>query len=65
VYSVCSFEPEETIEVASRFAARHPEFEPVDTGHSESLQTAPGILYLFPHRHGTMVVSRRPGGARG
>lgn len=41
IYSVCSFEPEETVEVKDRFLAAHPEFTEVKS------------LTLFPHVHGT------------
>lgn len=53
VYSVCSFEPEETLEVAARFAARHPEMRPADEGLPPALRSGPGFLYLLPHEHGT------------
>jgi 16S rRNA (cytosine967-C5)-methyltransferase len=52
VYSVCSFEPEETVEVAAAFAAAHPQFEPDDAGLPDELRSGPGILYFFPHLHG-------------
>ena len=51
VYSVCSFEPEETTDVVARFAAT-PGFEPDDAGIPERLQAGPGILYSLPQRHG-------------
>jgi 16S rRNA (cytosine967-C5)-methyltransferase len=51
VYSVCSFEPEETTEVAARFVNAHPEFEPADAAIPEALRAAPGLLYSLPHRH--------------
>lgn len=41
IYSVCSFEPEETIEIKERFLAAHPEFAEVQS------------LTLLPHVHGT------------
>lgn len=41
IYSVCSFEPEETVQVKERFLAAHPEFAEVQS------------LTLFPHVHGT------------
>jgi 16S rRNA (cytosine967-C5)-methyltransferase len=53
VYSVCSFEPEETSEVQASFTARHPEMRPDDGGLPQELRAAPGVLYLFPHAHGT------------
>lgn len=52
VYSVCSFEPEETLEVAARFSTRHPEMQPVDPDVDPALRPAPGILYSLPQRHG-------------
>jgi 16S rRNA (cytosine967-C5)-methyltransferase len=52
VYSVCSFEPEETMEVARRFELAHPEFVPEDAGLPPALRTAPGILYFLPQVHG-------------
>jgi len=52
VYSVCSFEPEETTDVARQFAAMHPDFVPADAGLPAALRTAPGILYFLPHEHG-------------
>jgi 16S rRNA (cytosine967-C5)-methyltransferase len=48
VYSVCSFEPEETAQVTERFAATHPGF----VAASESLHGGPDVLYLLPHEHG-------------
>jgi 16S rRNA (cytosine967-C5)-methyltransferase len=48
VYSVCSFEPEETVQVAERFAATHPGFVTA----SQSLQEQTDVLYLLPHEHG-------------
>lgn len=51
VYSVCSFEPEETTEVVARFAGT-PGFTPDDTGIPEGLRAGPGILYCLPHRDG-------------
>jgi len=41
VYSVCSFEPEETAQVKEQFLAAHPEFSLVEE------------RYLYPHRDGT------------
>jgi len=51
VYSVCSFEPEETTAVAARFAAAHPEFVADDDGLV--LRSGPGISYSLPQRDGT------------
>jgi 16S rRNA (cytosine967-C5)-methyltransferase len=52
VYSVCSFEPEETAQVAAAFATAHPEFAPADVGLPRALRAAPGILYFLPQAHG-------------
>ena len=51
VYSTCSTEPEETVDVVARFLAVHREFaaEPPPPGTCKA--GAGG--YLFPHRHGT------------
>jgi len=52
VYSVCSFEPEETVAVVEAFQAARPEFT-LESGPAPSaLRFAPGILYLLPQRHG-------------
>jgi len=55
VYSVCSFEPEETTEVAARFLERHPEFRAADARAllPEELVSASGHLLCLPHVHGT------------
>jgi 16S rRNA (cytosine967-C5)-methyltransferase len=53
VYSVCSFEPEETVEVAAGFSAAHPDLEPDDVESTEALRAGPGFLYFLPHRDGT------------
>ncbi|HZM16825.1 MAG TPA: hypothetical protein VFE28_12565, partial [Candidatus Krumholzibacteria bacterium] len=52
VYSVCSFEPEETEAVASAFSAQHPEFALESGPAAPELRSGPGILYLLPQRHG-------------
>ena len=52
VYSVCSFEPEETLEVVRRFAASHPEMRLEDGPGPQALRAAPGILYSLPQSHG-------------
>lgn len=52
VYSVCTFEPEETAQVAAAFATAHPEFAPADDGMPRALRAAPGILYFLPQAHG-------------
>lgn len=51
VYSVCSFEPEETTAVAARFTAAFPGFVPHDDGLV--LRSGPGISYFLPQEHGT------------
>jgi 16S rRNA (cytosine967-C5)-methyltransferase len=59
VYSTCTTEPEETVDVADRFLAAHPEFEPEDMRPRlpEGLRGETGAggatLQLWPHRHGT------------
>jgi 16S rRNA (cytosine967-C5)-methyltransferase len=53
VYSVCSFEPEETLAVVTAFEATHPEFVPESGPAPPQLRERPGILYLLPQRHGT------------
>jgi 16S rRNA (cytosine967-C5)-methyltransferase len=50
VYSVCSFEPEETSAVVAWFASRHADFVPDDDGLD--LRCGPGISYSLPQRHG-------------
>jgi len=52
VYSVCSFEPEETAAVVARFARSHPELRLESGGGPEALRREPGILYFLPQRHG-------------
>jgi 16S rRNA (cytosine967-C5)-methyltransferase len=52
VYSLCSFEPEETLEVVERFGARHAELRLDDEHLPPALRAAPGVLYFFPQRHG-------------
>jgi 16S rRNA (cytosine967-C5)-methyltransferase len=55
VYSVCSFEPEETTELAAAFLAAHPEFRLAD-GHSllpPEVVSPEGFLLCLPHVHGT------------
>jgi 16S rRNA (cytosine967-C5)-methyltransferase len=52
VYCVCSFEPEETMEVAARFSTLHPEMLPDDAGMPETLHAGPGLRYFLPQAHG-------------
>lgn len=51
VYSVCSFEPEETLQVAERFGAARTDFE-LESGRAPAaLRQSTGILYFLPQRH--------------
>ncbi len=58
LYSVCTFEPEETAGVADAFSAAHPRFSPqppgllLPPGVKAGFTAAPGGIYLYPHRHG-------------
>ena len=54
VYSVCSFEPEETIEVVERFLAQNPAFvlESVGGRVPDEVVDDQGFLRVLPHRHG-------------
>ena len=54
VYSVCSFEPEETDHVVARFLAEHPGWtvESVAGALPEAVVTAEGFMRVLPHRHG-------------
>jgi 16S rRNA (cytosine967-C5)-methyltransferase len=58
LYSVCTFEPEETAAVADAFSAAHPRFrlEPLDfllpPALREDGSAAPGGIFIYPHRHG-------------
>jgi 16S rRNA (cytosine967-C5)-methyltransferase len=58
LYSVCTFEPEETAAVADAFSAAHPLFrlEPLDfllpPALREDGSAAPGGIFIYPHRHG-------------
>ena len=57
VYATCSLLPEENENVASRFAATHPEFGPLHCGELLAAQRIPLTmgeqLRLWPHEHGT------------
>jgi len=55
VYSVCSFEPEETTAVVHRFLEKHPEFTVSDARQAlpEGVVTPEGFLTCLPHVHGT------------
>ncbi len=54
VYSVCSFEPEETDHVVARFLAAHPGWviESVAGSVSDAVVTPEGTMLVLPHRHG-------------
>ena len=54
VYSVCSFEPEETDHVVARFMAGHPgwKIESVKGAVPDSVVTAEGFMRVLPHVHG-------------
>jgi 16S rRNA (cytosine967-C5)-methyltransferase len=52
VYSVCSFEPEETVAVCERFRSGHAGFRLEAGGAPAPLRAGAGILYFLPQRHG-------------
>jgi len=54
VYSVCSFEPEETEQVVARFLAEHPGWsvESAAGAVPETCVTPDGFMLILPHRHG-------------
>jgi 16S rRNA (cytosine967-C5)-methyltransferase len=54
VYSVCSFEPEETTAVVERFLAAEPGFhlEPAGTWLPADVVDDQGFMCVLPHRHG-------------
>ena len=55
VYSVCSLEPEETLEVVESFLKAHPEFEQEDVQETlpDALRSGGPHLYATPQRNGT------------
>jgi 16S rRNA (cytosine967-C5)-methyltransferase len=55
VYSVCTFEPEETTDVLSWFLDKHPEFRLIDAGGflPAEVVSEDGVLLCLPHVHGT------------
>ena len=55
VYSVCSFEPEETDAVIASFLAGHPEWSKDDAANYVPAELAEqgGSMRILPHRHGT------------
>jgi 16S rRNA (cytosine967-C5)-methyltransferase len=54
VYSVCTFEPEETDDVIAKFLAAHPEFtvESVAGSVPDAVVTPEGFMRVLPQRHG-------------
>jgi 16S rRNA (cytosine967-C5)-methyltransferase len=54
VYSVCSFEPEETDHVVARFLAEHPgwKVESVAGSVADAVVTPEGFMRTLPHQHG-------------
>ena len=54
VYSVCSFEPEETYDVVEEFLARNPAFilEAPGSAVPEDVVDEHGFMRLLPHVHG-------------
>jgi 16S rRNA (cytosine967-C5)-methyltransferase len=54
VYSVCSFEPEETEHVVARFLTEHPEWrvESVAGSVPDAVVTPEGFMRVLPHLHG-------------
>lgn len=54
VYSVCSFEPEETTQVVERFLIQNPDFrvDSVAAFVPEAVVTPEGFMRVLPHRHG-------------
>jgi 16S rRNA (cytosine967-C5)-methyltransferase len=55
VYSVCSFEPEETVEIVEWFLTEHPDFRIVSAkGYlADEVVSDLGALLCLPHMHGT------------
>ena len=57
VYATCSILPDENEAVAERFAAHHPEFQPLSCAELLAVQRISidtgRYLRLWPHRHGT------------
>jgi 16S rRNA (cytosine967-C5)-methyltransferase len=55
VYSVCTFEPEETVDVVRGFLAAHPEFRLADARAwvPDEVVSPEGFLLCLPHVHGT------------
>ncbi|MEQ1834757.1 MAG: 16S rRNA (cytosine(967)-C(5))-methyltransferase RsmB, partial [Candidatus Eisenbacteria bacterium] len=54
VYSVCSFEPEETDHVVARFLSEHPgwKIETVAGAVPDTVVTSEGFMRVLPHLHG-------------
>lgn len=53
VYSTCTIEPEENIEVVKSFLDKHPEFEIDDARNylPSEVVTNGGYMETFPHKH--------------
>jgi 16S rRNA (cytosine967-C5)-methyltransferase len=53
VYSTCTIEPEENIEVVKKFLARHPEFKLDDASRflPHDVVNRDGCMETYPHRH--------------
>jgi 16S rRNA (cytosine967-C5)-methyltransferase len=54
VYSTCTMEPEENLEVVRSFLANHPEFSIEQPGElvPKEVVSSEGFVETFPHRHG-------------
>lgn len=74
LYSVCSLEPEETVEVVEAFLTVRPDFRPAPLKAPEEIEplltpAGEGLAYLLPHRTGWdgffVALLRRKGGRRG
>lgn len=65
VYSTCTIEPEETVDVVRRFLERHPAFT-ADPAPAAAVPADVGG-FLYPHRHGTdgFFIARLRRSARG
>ena len=55
VYATCSLEPEENEAVVAAFRARRPDFapDPLPPAIPAACRTAPDVLRMTPHRHGS------------
>ena len=54
VYSVCSFEPEETTDVVAKFLAQNPGFQLASVAGlvPDAVVTPEGFMRVLPHQHG-------------